>query len=50
MSVAWLISEYDSAKLSSYLFIDPFILICNLAFTRLYTYRAILRQIEIKHT
>ena len=34
MLVVWL----SSVQLSSYLRIDPFISICNLALTRLYTY------------
>ena len=38
MSVVWLSSEYDFVQLSSYLFMYSFILMCNLALTRLYTY------------
>ena len=38
MSVVWLTSEYESVQLSSYLFIYSFILICNLALIKLYTY------------
>ena len=38
LSVVWLSSEYDSAQLSSYLFIYSFILICDLALMKLYTY------------
>ena len=38
LSVVWFNSEYGSVQLSSHLFIYSFILICNLALTRLYTY------------
>ena len=38
LSVVWLSSKYDSAQLSSYLFIYSFILICDLVLMKLYTY------------
>ena len=52
-TVVWLSSECDPVQLSSYSFIYSFILICNLALTRLYNYIELYytksKQITHKH-